>query len=110
MSNDLFCFAKILIAIGAGIWMIILVRGMNAASPGMFQGWRDEFEAWREARTPPKHGLVILLAVGQITRMGAIAILAAIFTFLAAAIGAICSPEWKEMRKMLNDFYNFLLR
>ncbi|MCI0691608.1 hypothetical protein L0337_06320 [candidate division KSB1 bacterium] len=71
MKNpELLCVAAVIGITTAGIWMIILVKGMTDAYPRMFQGWRDVLSAWRETHTLFEHILVFGLAIGQTMRMG----------------------------------------
>jgi len=110
------CFLALLVAAATSLWLTILIVGAQVTRDGLFKGWRDVLDAFELADSPRAWlGLVVCLSLDVLRiliRTGRWAALAAYYTAAFGGAGAVCGIDWvsmiKEIRKLLQDFYDFV--
>ncbi|MCH8255186.1 MAG: response regulator transcription factor, partial [Gemmatimonadetes bacterium] len=63
------CLAALVVITGGAIWMIVLLRGSDVPHRKFFEGWKNVFEAWRDARDLGEKTVIILLILRQGLRL-----------------------------------------
>lgn len=102
--EQVLCAVAIVLAVAATAWIVFLTRGAQQSMlfPG---GWKSVLAAWREARTPPEHALVVLMVLCKGRAYCAVAIGA--IAVMAGVVAAGCGVDWlaliRELRKILRD-------
>ena len=104
------CLAALVVITGGAIWMIVLLRGSDVPHRKFFEGWKNVFEAWRDARDLGEKTVIILLILRQGLRRGLWAVLLAYFAMATAVVGSLCGFQLPELIRAISDFVERLPR